>query len=179
MFPVRVDGPPRMLRSRPCPMFHTRLKYPMPAPAEDRKSVVQGERGERGDGGRDGHVTGVPTCALPISAVAVPYAHVLTVLGDLVGLGFQEDPLAQSGCDVPGEGRRATQDAAVQALPDVPHQAEVPDARPGGRSEERRAGREGGTRGRRTRWPRDWSSDVCSSDLRRGCTVRARAHRAG
>src|SRR5690625_2282837 len=42
------------------------------------------------------------------------------------------------------------------------------------RSEERRVGKEWrargghGSRRRHTRWPRDWSSDVCSSDLRRG-----------
>src|SRR5690625_3884593 len=34
------------------------------------------------------------------------------------------------------------------------------------RSEERRVGKECRIKGRRhTRWPRDWSSDVCSSDL--------------
>src|SRR5207253_7996745 len=27
------------------------------------------------------------------------------------------------------------------------------------------------SRRRHTRWPRDWSSDVCSSDLERGCLV--------
>src|SRR5690625_4621395 len=36
------------------------------------------------------------------------------------------------------------------------------------RSEERRVGKEGRRRTRHTRWPRDWSSDVCSSDLRPG-----------
>src|SRR5690625_737225 len=37
----------------------------------------------------------------------------------------------------------------------------------GCRSEERRVGKEWGNRElrRHTRWPRDWSSDVCSSDL--------------
>src|SRR5437870_3378480 len=36
------------------------------------------------------------------------------------------------------------------------------------RSEERRVGKESRTKRRRhTRWPRDWSSDVCSSDLPR------------
>src|SRR5690625_2929947 len=44
------------------------------------------------------------------------------------------------------------------------------EVRGGGRSEERRVGKGGeagvgGGRRWHTRWPRDWSSDVCSSDL--------------
>src|SRR5437870_4451949 len=35
------------------------------------------------------------------------------------------------------------------------------------RSEERRVGKECRTWRRHPRWPRDWSSDVCSSDLQR------------
>src|SRR5690625_5769607 len=32
------------------------------------------------------------------------------------------------------------------------------------------------SRRRHTRWPRDWSSDVCSSDLRGGCPVSGHLH---
>src|SRR5437870_518409 len=129
------------------------------------------------DGIRDGHVTGVQTCALPIYArgrIARRRAHALH------GPAQSDERVEhmQAGAREPAAGRFFLERAP--AAGDL--------VRVLVRSEERRVGKEcrgrcwGGcyngkgssvvaffffsSRRRHTRWPRDWSSDVCSSDLR-------------
>src|SRR5207248_86306 len=87
----------RGLRSRPRPLHrrlrqasrrrlrqHPRINHRLrpqasrrPKSPQDRKSVVQGKRIDTGCGGmRDRTVTGVQTCALPISAIALGIAYI-------------------------------------------------------------------------------------------------------
>src|SRR5437870_5710969 len=153
------------------------------------------------DGIRDGHVTGVQTCALPICPdPSRAYYGTDARVGALLTGALLAVVLARA--DARG-GLRLT----VR-----------------GRSEERRVGKEGGWRGapcvgrtngarlweygtghehdrrrtvrlrpwcvwcnpfffssrrRHTRWPRDWSSDVCSSDLPRPIAGLLRHRRSG
>src|SRR5437660_291551 len=141
------------------------------------------------DGIRDGHVTGVQTCALPICTCLRPDG-------------------GGSRCAARSRARRASRTATIRAKART-HRCAADRTR----SEERRVGKEGryrwaagdrrrnrdtarggswrryeessdertlcmlplravfvylfffSSRRRHTRWPRDWSSDVCSSDL--------------
>src|SRR5690606_5648486 len=91
-------------------------------------------------------------------------ALALTILGVAIGLlGWWQQPQV-TVADAP---------AMLPSLPvaaNVSSAAVTPVAPDYSRSEERRVGKEGRSgRRRHTRFSRDWSSDVCSSDLRQVC----------
>src|SRR3712207_694355 len=123
------------------------------------------------DGIRDIGVTGVQTCALPISDgyevlaraehlalyLELPAPLVGEMLEDFAREGFADFPEpphdmegAEDGAGEPEEGSVPSEGGAVSG-------GAAEEAREE-RSEERRVGKEG-------RYWRDWSSDVCSSDL--------------
>src|SRR5207253_7400947 len=96
------------------------------------------------DGIRDGHVTGVQTCALPISGAQAVTPRALSVAGVTMLLG-----LAFAGCDaLPGRPRPADRERLPsQAMAFSALYGDNCAACHGVRSEERRVGKEG-----RSRW---------------------------
>src|SRR5207302_9333959 len=96
------------------------------------------------DGIRDFHVTGVQTCALPISAPLLAEGGAETAIAEPLGLPEQFRPLLRPGAEQAGLLRDG---GAVGALPLRP--VEGPGLELGGeqRSEERRVGKAGRGRG--------------------------------
>src|SRR5690625_3333622 len=123
---------------------------------------------------RDGHVTGVQTCALPICI-----EEEISELDEeekqmfLEELGIQEsglDQLVRAAYDLLDLGTYFTAGEKEVRAWTFRKGMTAPQAR----SEERRVGKEGRGREGHARWPRDWSSDVCSSDLYRRGNFRIR-----
>src|SRR5690625_3829257 len=121
------------------------------------------------DGIRDGHVTGVQTCALPIYAKSSACyickrseAEIHYSIMDSINAIQSSVILHQSQVR---HFFRADKNSIIKGTGKINFL--------GIRSEERRVGKDGrftgdrahSSRRRHTRWPRDWSSDVCSSDL--------------
>src|SRR5437660_1307216 len=121
------------------------------------------------DGIRDGHVTGVQTCALPISKVF----WLSGVLGGGQPVWVLDPRDAQYLNTTVEELRKNAEALAGEGVVRLAADTEFATPTEALRSEERRVGKEcrsrartdDSSRRRHTRWPRDWSSDVCSSDL--------------
>src|SRR5690625_243992 len=130
----------------------------------DRKSVVEGRRGVAGGGRRGGHVTGVPTCALPIWRRQERFLRrQLTSLAETLD-GKDREALLKDLERLEKTARRADAEEGGDALAAADGRLEQTLLEPR-RSEERRGGEAGRGGGRQAGWPRDWGSDVCSSDL--------------
>src|SRR5438876_691699 len=122
------------------------------------------------DGIRDGRVTGVQTCALPICAASLP-------LGNDVARGVDayvgKAECLKSATEL--EAARLFVEGWRGYFADGDLVVDRPCVVCFERSEERRVGKGrysrwwsyDSSRRRHTRWTGDWSSDVCSSDLRR------------